>query len=105
MQANGRFTMGTPWPDEIQTVPIETEQDLIGRLDDLVRRGAGFERALFQTHGNPGGIWLGNDFVNDHELTTSFSGGRYCSLLPRSNTRIYFDGCNIAEDPDGCAFL
>src|SRR5215471_17478102 len=103
MQANGRFTMGTPWPEDILTVAVESEQELINRLDGLVRQGAVFDRALFQTHGDSGGIYLGETFVNGWELAKSF--GRHWMLFSGSRAKIYFDGCNVAQDPDGWDFL
>lgn len=103
-QADGRFNAGIYAYEDVHTIPVTSEQDLMGQLDDLVRRHATFERALFQTHGHPGGIWINNDLVTALGLLNDFAPRSYFRLFP-APARIYFDGCNVADTDDGWAFL
>jgi hypothetical protein len=72
-------------------------------LDGLVRFGRSYDRILFETHGQSGMISFGNSGFN-----TSWWRGvrtRGYGSIARANARIYFNGCNVAEDPDGWGFL
>lgn len=77
--------------------------DLGPALDKLVRQGHYFERILFETHGGPGRIWF-----DTGRLTAGYwqaRRGRRWGHLVTTNARIYFNGCNVAEGPNGWKFL
>ncbi len=98
MQASGRFD-----DNEVVTLAIDKGIDeLKDSFDILLEHGQIFNRALFQTHGKPGGIWFGNEVLTKYVLTSKFN--KYAALFP-SVTRIYFDGCNVAGGEDGTNFL
>src|SRR5689334_88737 len=79
---------------EVNRLPISNANNLMGALDGLLARGAFFNRILFETHGSPGKIYFGNVFI-DAKYWQSIA-GRY-NQLAASTTRIYFNGCNVAE--------
>ena len=98
-QADGRFD------DEmfLFTLPIEKGwTQLIDELGNLVTKGWTFDRALFQTHGYPGGIMFGKDPVGVLTVRKYFPA--FAPLFPYPS-KIYFDGCNVAEGGDGTDFL
>jgi hypothetical protein len=101
-QARGRFS-GVSGVTEIAT---DTVDGLLTGLDDLVRRRATFDRLLVQTHGGPGVIKFGTRRVFDTTWRDKerFSGRGYEKLFP-TYTRVYFDGCNVAEGDSGTQFL
>jgi hypothetical protein len=103
-QADGRFTRGVSRNGDIHTLPVSTEKELIEALDDLVRRNVTFDRVLFQTHGRPGGIWIDRDLITGLGLLNDFSRG-YWNLFPSPLTKVYFDGCNVADGDAGWSFL
>lgn len=97
-QASGRFDA-----DEVLTIPISGGiTELRKQFDALLASGQTFNRVLFQTHGGPGRIWFGSEALNKVTLKTHFAG--YTGLFPTA-TRIFFDGCNVAEGGDGTDFL
>src|SRR5262245_10767836 len=97
-QASGRFDA-----DEAITFPVSGGITQLRKLlDALVANGATFDRVLFQTHGGPGRILFGAERLTKETLKTDFAG--YTGLFP-TYTRIYFDGCNVAEGGDGTDFL
>jgi Domain of unknown function (DUF4347) len=61
-----------------------------------------FDRVVFQTHGSPGKIYFGNEHVDALTLKSRFQ--NFDNLFP-AYTRIYFDGCNVADGEDGTNFL
>jgi hypothetical protein len=98
-QAAGRFD------DDMRllTYPVEGGYGgLIDTMDEILKGGFVFDRVLFQTHGDPGGIYFRNNFVGKLSFEHHF--GKYSALFPHF-TRIYFDGCNVAEGGDGTDFL
>ena len=71
-------------------------------LERLKHRTAPLQKMDFHTHGGPGGIaigreWLGIDTIGEfpRELSTVFAKG----------ARIFFHGCNVAEGAKGELFL
>jgi hypothetical protein len=98
-QASGRFDDD----DDVLTIGVQLGlPNLIKVFENLANNNMTFNRLLFQTHGSPGGIWFGNDFVSKHTLKPVFAS--FASLFPHP-ARIYFDGCNVAEGGDGTDFL
>jgi hypothetical protein len=78
--------------------------NFISGLDGLVTARRTFNRILFTTHGCPGNIWFGNAHVDANWVLTNMVNRNYQSLCPVS-TRVYFNGCNVAAEPGGRAFL
>ncbi len=98
-QANGRFIDD----DDVLTIGIEAGvKTLIKVFENLAANELKFNRVLFQTHGGPGNIWFGDEPVTASVLKTKFAS--FSKLFPHP-TRIYFDGCNVAEGGDGTNFL
>lgn len=100
MQASGRFSAS----DDLVTLAVASKQELLDRLDELVRRREKFERGLFQTHGHGGGIWVNADFLTGQGLLNDFKPRGYSALFGM-NARLYFDGCNVAQGGAGWEFL
>src|SRR5262249_31480945 len=66
--------------------------------------GKRFTRAVFDTHGNSGGITFNGQWLTADVLRDSFEGRGYDTLFPFMG-RIYFSGCNVAEGDAGWSFL
>ena len=100
MQAAGRFS----GDDDVLTIGIEFGvANLLKVFDMLANNGnQRFDRVVVQTHGGPGRIWFGDESINSRVWEDKFVG--FDSIFPHY-TRIYFDGCNVAEGGDGTEFL
>jgi hypothetical protein len=98
-QADGRFD-----DDEVYTIAAPSTERLLLALDRLVAGRARFSRVLFQTHGGPGHIKFDSQSVWDITLKEKFAPRNYHTLFPQY-TRMYFDGCNVAEGSLGTEFL
>lgn len=98
-QAAGRFSDG-----EVHTIGAASPEQLLQALDGLVAAGATFSRVLVQTHGGPGRVWFNGVPVGEAMLRQRFAPRNYHTLFPHY-TRIYFDGCNVAEGAAGTEFL
>ena len=83
-------------------LPISKVADLKGALDRLKGDGKVFDRILFETHGKPGKILFNHEPIDKQYW--QYIHGRY-STLTAPFTRIYFNGCNVAEDVMGWKFL
>lgn len=83
-------------------LPISDMSDLRSFLNDLKKEGKVYDRILFETHGNPGKIFF-NHFAVDRPYWLEMP-MRYNSLTAPF-TRIYFNGCNVAEGEIGWRFL
>jgi len=92
-------------PQNIHRVPVYGYVDLLDKLNELVRDGREYPRALFETHGSSGAIYFGNDKINANMMKHNFAGKGYDRIFPYLWSRIYFNGCNVADDPDGWDFL
>jgi hypothetical protein len=101
LQAAGRFDFADKG---VVTLPIASRQDVLDGLDKLLSKGATFDRMLIQTHGNTGRIWFGDDKMWDTSWKTYFSNRKYERLFP-AESRIYFDGCDVAAGGMGVEFL
>jgi hypothetical protein len=92
--------------DRVHAVPVHGGfEGLFRALDDLVKDGRRFSRALFETHGSTGKIYFGGDEISGRTFKLSFAGRSYHTIFPFMNTRIYFNGCNVADEPEGWDFL
>jgi hypothetical protein len=83
-------------------LPVTNVDDLKGALDGVKNAGKIFDRILFETHGEPGKILFNHKPVNTQYW--QLIPGRY-NTLTAPFTRIYFNGCNVAEDIMGWRFL
>jgi len=89
-------------------LPIPDGDSFCPALDGLVQScgadgGPPFDRILFETHGTPGRIYFGNNYIDGNFLRACVP-RNYTNLTTR-DARIYFNGCNIAEGSAGWDFL
>jgi hypothetical protein len=96
-QAKGRFS----GEKGVHTVAASSVADLQSRMDALLGTGRTFERVLFQTHGNSGAIFFNHEAIDSVKISTFV---KYSVLFPK-RTKVYFDGCNVADGKQGWAFL
>ena len=84
--------------------PVTNVADMIDVFDKIRASGTRFDRCLFETHGSPGEIWFGEE-----ELTAgyieNYLTSRYWDQIFQPGSRIYFNGCNVAEGDGGWKFL
>lgn len=66
--------------------------------------GGPYSRVVFDTHGNKGMIFFKHEAVLWGDVSRIFGGVDYGRIFP-SFTRVYFDGCNVAEGDFGWLFL
>jgi hypothetical protein len=98
-QAAGRFS----GDNEVLTIGVSSGvKNLQKVFESLAGNNQKFNRVVFQTHGSPGAIYFGNESVNAATWKTLFRG--YETMFP-VYTRMYFDGCNVAEGGFGTDFL
>ena len=99
-QAAGRFE----GDDDVLTIGVSLGvMNLKKVFDQLLGSNQTFNRAVIQTHGGPGKIYLGNEFIDSNVWKGTFYGLNYEKLFPKF-TRMYFDGCNVAEGGRGTDF-
>lgn len=101
LQAAGRFDLADTG---VVTLPVGSIPEVLNGLDQLVAQRATFDRMLVQTHGNTGRVWFGDDVVWNDTWASRFAGRSYDKLFP-APSRIYFDGCDIADSRLGLEFL
>ena len=83
------------------TLPVKNVTALHNGLAQLVSDKKTFNRVLWDAHGGPGRIWIGDDRIDSSTLTGgTFAGQGYERLFP-GPTKFYFSGCNVAGD-EGC---
>ncbi|HEX5431365.1 MAG TPA: hypothetical protein VFW83_05330 [Bryobacteraceae bacterium] len=99
-QASGRFSKNSG----VTTVPAGSAAELQRSLADLVAKGQTFNKVVFQTHGNSGMIFFNHVPITASDFRSSFAGKGYDRLFPRK-TKIYFDGCVVAQGSAGWDFL
>jgi len=99
-QASGRFSKS----DGVRSYGVDSKRALVFILDRLVMEKAYFSRLLVQCHGGPGNLKINGSSIWDTTLRDDFAGRGYDALFPLY-TRIYFDGCNVAEGSLGSDFL
>jgi hypothetical protein len=92
--------------DVIHSVPIDGGKlDLRNALDALVTGGHQFGRALFETHGSTGAIYFGGQAITGSDFRGYFADRGYERIFSYLWARIYFNGCNVADAPNGWDFL
>jgi hypothetical protein len=77
---------------------------MVEQLDSVVASRQRFDRVLFETHGSPGVIVMGEDGI-DARWMRAVLGGRHYESFCEIGTRLYFNGCNVAEGNAGWDFL
>ena len=97
-QADGRFDPS----DEIVTLAVLSTDELKNQLQQLVSTNNTFDRVLFQTHGNSGIIAFGDQIVGADDFAGLVGG---CEVMFPIFTRVYFDGCDVADGDEGWNFL
>ena len=85
-------------------IPARSVPFLEEWLDLLVKDGMTFSKALWYAHGAGGRIKIGGDILFD---TTwhAYEGKGYHKLFPSDDSRMGFNGCNVADGDDGWNFL
>lgn len=81
---------------------IPNANNFLPAMDALLATGATYDRILFETHGSPGRILFNKVYI-DAAWWLSIP-GRF-NRLTTPNSRIYFNGCNVAEGANGWSFL
>lgn len=97
-QASGRFSA----QDDVLTFGVGAVDELVGVFKELLAHGERFNHVLFQTHGGPGAIYFHGAPLKASLLKARLQG--YGALFP-SFTKLYFDGCNVAQGANGTNFL
>ena len=93
------------WGANVYPVPIEGGlEGLRVALRDLVSAGKTFDRCLFETHGSEGQISFGHEALAMSNIDSWLANQGYDRLFPH-RSRIYFNGCNIADNDKGWDFL
>jgi hypothetical protein len=87
------------------SIDVQSVTGLKSTLDQLLRDGFTFQKALFTTHGSSGVIYFAGDALTPHDLYQDFNAGHYERLFPEATTKLYFDGCNVADGEAGWWFL
>ncbi len=72
-------------------------------VNRLAVSGRIFDRVVVESHGGPGQIYFGGQFIDAAFLRVLFT-GNYLRLFPMY-TRMYFNGCYVAQDGTGWDFL
>lgn len=98
-QASGRFSGNSG----LETLAANSRDDLETGLSRLVTQGKTFNKVLFQTHGNSGMIFFSQEAVTAGTLA-NYSDKNYHRLFP-NKTKMYFDGCDVADGKAGWDFL
>lgn len=91
--------------EPIVKLPITGDgSNFISALDNLVQTRQTFHRVLFETHGSPGAIYFGKASIPSSWVWAYMTTRNYDLITP-NKTRIYFNGCNVAEGNAGWDFL
>jgi hypothetical protein len=88
--------------------PINVDEghaQLRGEMSSLISNHIRFRNCVFTTHGSPGMIWFGDQWLSTEVWYGQFYGRGYDRLFPFPNTHLYFAGCNVAEGQEGWKFL
>jgi hypothetical protein len=99
-----RMSIMTKRSDAQAVVPVTGGAlKFVDHLDGIVKSGWRFDRVLFETHGGPGVIEFGGEGI-DARWMRSLNGRGYETIF-QAGTKLYFNGCNVAEGDDGWDFL
>lgn len=84
-------------------LPVKDMADFLGALIGLTKGTENFDQILFETHGSPGHIAFNGEGLGAKGLRQMKGFGFH--RFVKENSRIYFNGCNVAEGKDGWDFL
>jgi hypothetical protein len=87
----------------VDTLACSAGTDLAPGLDRLKAAGQTFDRILFETHGSPGRIYFGDQYIDGGWWRSAVSKG--WTSIAAIGARVYFNGCNVAEGANGWSFL
>jgi len=76
---------------------------MVEHLDGVVASKKRYDRVLFETHGAPGWIGMGKHGIDARWMRSL--GNRHYDSFCDPGTRLYFNGCNVAEGDAGWDFL
>ena len=86
------------------TMNAESIRHLVDVFTHLKKRGTKVDRLDFHTHGAPGHLAIGADFLGFQELSDNFKNRGFEKIF-KKNARVFFHGCNVADRADGEMFL
>lgn len=89
----------------IYHLPVASQDDLTASLKGLLALEYQFDRVLVQTHGGPGEVSFGDKSTYGWYFDETLPAVMDISALFPFYTRIYFDGCNVADGGMGTAFI
>jgi hypothetical protein len=99
-----RMHIMTKRDDAQAVVPVQGGAlKMVEHLDAIVGSRQRFNRLLFETHGAPGYIQMGADSIDARWMRALY--GRGYETIFEAGTRLYFNGCNVAEGDAGWDFL
>ena len=82
-----------------------TKAQLATKLRRLVSEGYAFRRMLVTTHGQPGSIKIGGDWIDPDDWETRFGHQGLERLFLFPGSVLMFNGCEVGREPGGGAFL
>ncbi len=88
-------------PKAAQTAALIFARD---QLVSLLNQGTRLKSLVFVSHGRPGAIRIDDDTVDAKSLTNFFSNHSLQWLMAESG-KVYFAGCNVADEEAGWKFL
>jgi hypothetical protein len=78
---------------------------LVTKLRRLIDEKYVFRRMIVTTHGYPGAIKIGFDTIYANDLKTHFANQGLERLFLTPGGHLLFNGCQVAAEPGGGAFL
>ncbi len=92
--------------DAAVALGVTTRKQLHEGLHKLIADGRTFSKVVFDTHGEPGLLWIGDDPVMYFEFwgNPNWRDAGYDKLFP-FETKMIFGGCNVADGDNGWKFL
>lgn len=100
-----RFTLRDVGKNDLALNIDYGHAQLRGEMLSLIEQGAQFKRCLFSTHGNSGFIVFGREWIDTVTWYQEFYPRAFDRLFPFPNTKLLFNGCNIADGTEGWKFL
>jgi len=98
--------LGRAKSDDSYTISVqEGKWGLKAKLIELIEQGMQFRNCIFTTHGNSGVIFLGDEYIDAYTWYTEFYNYPFYRLFPFANTKLYFAGCDVADEEWGWKFL
>jgi hypothetical protein len=86
-------------------VRVKSINELVGLFQGWARTGERVDSLDFHTHGSPGAIYLGRDTLSWASTDLPRLQNTGVQRVFTAKCTITFSGCNVAEEPQGEAFL